>query len=84
MKQLENYGVQKINASETVNIDGGIPTYPGGCSNGGGSQYSGPSSSGAHNCVGLSAASMSNPGNYQDGESGSWLGGILAHYLFCD
>ena len=43
MRQLENYGVQELNANETVNIDGGYETYPGGCSySGGGMQYGGP------------------------------------------
>ena len=43
MKHLENYGVQELNANETVNIDGGYEAYPGGCSySGGGMQYGGP------------------------------------------
>jgi hypothetical protein len=25
-----------------------------------------------------------NPKNYQDGETGAWLGAIVGHWLFCD
>jgi len=46
MKNLGKFGIQELNSQEIKEIQGGGEWYPGGCSNGGGTQWGGPT-----NCV---------------------------------
>ena len=74
MKNLENYGIQEMNAAEIKNTDGGIAHYY---------EYGGSSgSSGGGGCIHENADLSSFPG---DGNANHWLaiGNAIGHWLGC-